>query len=417
VANSNENLAYTQEVEVEGHLIDSMILTRIMDLVMDLKGDFEVTEFHIGKRKTEPSYARLIIKGRSQEHLDLMMKELRRLGAVPTKLVDVKTEPAPRDMVLPDSFYSTTNHPTSVLVDGKWLDVEDPMMDKQIVIDPAAGRAYCKAIRDIRKGDLVVVGEEGIRIRPPERPRSGVGIFEFMASRVSSEKPSVSLVKDVAEGLYRVKREGGRIVFVAGPAIIHTGAASSLAEIIRMGYVTALLSGNALAVHDVEYALYGTSLGMDVETGLTTGSSRNHIAAINEVFKAGSLKAMVERGRLKSGIFYECIRNGVPYALCGSPRDDGPIPDVITDTVEAQRLYKELAKDADMAVMLASMLHSIAVGNILPSTVRVVCVDINPAVTTKLTDRGTAQAVGIVSDVGTFIPLLAEELGRLELSE
>lgn len=412
-----EDLASSQEVEVEGHLIDSMILTRIMDLIMDLKGDFEVTEFRIGKRKAETSYARLIVKGTSPQHLDLMMRELRRLGAVPTKLIEVKVEPAPRDMVLPDGFYSTTNHPTSVLVNGKWLNVEDQMMDKQIVIDPIAGRAYCKAIRDVRKGDLVVVGEEGVRIRPPERPRSGLGIFEFMTSRVSSEKPSVSLVKDVAEDLYQAKRGGGKIVFVAGPAVVHTGAAPSLAEIIRMGYVSSLLSGNALAVHDVEYALYGTSLGMDVETGLTTGSSRNHIAAINEVFKAGSLKAMVEEGRLKSGIFYQCIKNDVPYALCGSIRDDGPIPDVITDSVEAQRRYKELAKDADMVVMMASMLHSIAVGNILPSTARVVCVDINPAAMTKLTDRGTAQAVGIVSDVGTFLPLLAEELGRLELQQ
>ncbi|MCJ7632950.1 TIGR00300 family protein [Candidatus Bathyarchaeota archaeon] len=415
VTNPQDNLTASQEVEVEGHLIDSMILTRIMDLIMDLRGDFEVTEFRIGKRKTEQSYARLIVKGKSQEHLDLMMKELLRLGAVPTKLIEAKTESSPKDMVLPDGFYSTTNHPTSVFVNGKWFNVENQMMDKQIVINRDAGRAYCKAIRDIKEGDLIVIGEEGIRIRPPERPRSGIGIFEFMSSRVSSEKPSVSLVKNVAEHLYQTKNEGGRIVFVAGPAVVHTGAASSLAGIIRMVYVNALLSGNALAVHDVEYAIFGTSLGMDVETGLTTGSSKNHIAAINEVFKSGSLKAMVEQGRLRSGIFYECIKNNVPYALCGSIRDDGPIPDVIMDTVRAQRQYRELVKDSNTVIMLASMLHSIAVGNLLPSTVRVVCVDINPAVTTKLTDRGTAQAIGIVSDVGTFLPLLASELSKLEL--
>jgi lysine-ketoglutarate reductase/saccharopine dehydrogenase-like protein (TIGR00300 family) len=411
------NRDFTQEVEVEGHLIDSMILTKIFDLIMDLKGDFEVTEFRIGKRKTDPSYARLIVRGSSEEHLKLMMRELRRLGAVPTKPTEARLEPAPSDGVLPEGFYSTTNHPTNILVNGRWVEVEDMMMDKQIVFDPASGRAYCKAIREIRKGDLVVVGEDGVRTRPPERPRSGVGVFEFMSSRVSSEKPSVTLVRNLARDIYDARREERRIVVVAGPAVVHTGAAPALAQLIRMGYVSALLSGNALAVHDVEYALYGTSLGMDVKTGMSSSSSRNHIAAINEVFKAGSLRAMVERGILQKGIFYECIKRGIPYVLAGSIRDDGPIPDVITDTVGAQRRYRELVKGADLVIMLASMLHAIAVGNMLPSTVKVICVDINPAVATKLTDRGTAQAIGIVSDVGTFLPLLAEELQRLELNE
>jgi lysine-ketoglutarate reductase/saccharopine dehydrogenase-like protein (TIGR00300 family) len=224
----------------------------------------------------------------------------------------------------------------------------------------------------------------------------------------------MSLVKNVAMDLYDSRKESGKIVVVAGPAVIHTGGAPSLSKIIRLGYVSSLLSGNALAVHDVEYALFGTSLGVDVKTGLMPCSPRNHIAAINEVLKAGSLVDMVQKGILRKGIFYECIKMNIPYALSGSIRDDGPIPDVMSDTVEAQKKYKELVRGADIVVMLASMLHAIAVGNILPSTVRLVCVDINPAVTTKLTDRGTAQAVGIVSDVGAFLPLLANELKMLE---
>jgi len=224
----------------------------------------------------------------------------------------------------------------------------------------------------------------------------------------------MSLVKNVAMDLHDSRTEGLRIVVVAGPAVVHTGGAPSLAKVIRLGYVNAILSGNALAVHDVEYALFGTSLGIDVRTGLLPCSPRNHIAAINEVLKAGSLGALVQKGILREGIFYECIKGNVPYALSGSIRDDGPIPDVIADTVEAQEKYKELVKGADLVVMLASMLHAIAVGNLLPSTVKVICVDINPTVTTKLTDRGTAQAVGIISDVGTFLPLLAEELEGLE---
>jgi lysine-ketoglutarate reductase/saccharopine dehydrogenase-like protein (TIGR00300 family) len=237
-----------------------------------------------------------------------------------------------------------------------------------------------------------------------------------MTSRVSSEKPSATIVKRVAEDLYYAKRDGKRIVVVGGPAIVHTGASCSLSKMIALGYVDALLSGNALAVHDVEYTLFKTSLGMNLETGSLTKGNRNHIAAINEVWKAGSLKALVENGVLKEGIFYQCIINKVPFALAGSIRDDGPIPDVITDSVEAQKEYIRLLQDADFVIMLATMLHSIAVGNMLPSSLKVVCVDINLAVVTKLNDRGTAQAVGIVSDIGTFLPLLVEELRRLEVS-
>jgi lysine-ketoglutarate reductase/saccharopine dehydrogenase-like protein (TIGR00300 family) len=407
---------YIQEIEVEGHLIDSMILTSIFDIVMDQRGDFEVLEFRIGKRKTDYSYAKLLIKGNSRRHLNSMLRELFRAGAVIPTDFEVKLAPAPRDMVLPDDFYSTTNHPTSVFIQGQWIDVQDLMMDKQIVVEPDKLRAQCKPIRLVKKGDLVVVGELGIRIKPPERPREGVGIFEFMTSRTSSEKPSATIVKRVAEDLFYAKRGGKRIVVVAGPAIVHTGASHSLAKMIDLGYVDALLSGNALAVHDVEYTLYGTSLGMNLETGSLTKGNRNHIVAINEVWKAGSLKALVDEGVLNRGIFYQCIVNEVPFVLAGSIRDDGPIPDVITDSVEAQKEYMRLIQDADFVIMLATMLHSIAVGNMLPSSIKVVCVDINPAVVTKLSDRGTAQAVGIVSDVGTFLPLLVEELKRIEHS-
>jgi lysine-ketoglutarate reductase/saccharopine dehydrogenase-like protein (TIGR00300 family) len=410
---SEENFKCTQEVEIEGHLIDSMILTRVLDIIMDHEGDFEILEFRMGKRRTDFSHARVLVKGKTQSHLDYMLRELLREGAAIPKAHEVKLVPAPRDMVLPDDFYSTTNHSTSVFLRGKWVDVEGLVMDKQIVVDPDKLHAYCKPIRLVKKGDLIVVGEAGIRVRPPARPREGVAIFEFMTSSVSSEKPSASIVKRIARELDKARKSGKKIAVVAGPAVVHTGASPHLAEMIRLGYVGALLSGNALAVHDVEYSLYGTSLGMNLETGYLTKGERNHMAAINEVSKAGSLKALVVKGVLKKGIFYECIINGVPFSLAGSIRDDGPIPDVITDSVEAQREYARLVNDADVVLMLASMLHSIAVGNMLPSTVKVVFVDINPAVMTKLSDRGTAHAVGIITDVGTFLPLLVEELRHL----
>lgn len=402
---------FEQEVEVEGHLIDSMILTKIFDRIMDLGGDFEVIEFRIGKRKQDYSYAKLIVKGRDENHLNVLLEELYRLGAYSSRINEARLVPAPADKVLPDDFYSTTSHPTSILINGKWIEVKDQMMDKIIAVNKEMNSARCKFINEVKRGDLIIVGEDGIKVKPPERPREGAVLFEFMASKASSEKPSVSIVRQIARDMHEVKVKGGKIAVVAGPAVVHTGVASSFAKMIRLGYVDALLSGNALAVHDVEYALFETSLGMKIENGSTSLKGyRNHLAAINEIMKAGSLSEAVKKGVLRKGIMYECVKNKVPFALAGSIRDDGPLPDVITDVVEAQKRYKELLKNVKLVVMLASTLHSIAVGNLLPSTVKVVCVDINPAVTTKLMDRGTAQAAGIVSDVGAYLPLLVDEL-------
>jgi len=395
-------------------LIDSMILTRILDRIMELEGDFEIIEFRVGKKKHDYSRARLVVKGRSKEHLDEILKELYRLGAVPVEAKEVELRPAPMDGVAPDDFYSTTNYPTEVFYQGSWIPVEDIMMDKVIVVDPQSKRARCVPLRELKRGDLVVVGERGVRVRPPERPRESLKIFEFMSSKVSPEKPSTSIVKHIAREMHDVKRRGGKIAVVAGPAVVHTGGAPALAKIIRLGYVDVLLAGNALAVHDVEYALFGTSLGIKVDEGVASPKGhRNHLAAINEILKAGSLRAAVEKGVLNKGIMYECIVRGVPYVLAGSIRDDGPLPDVITDVVEAQKAYREHLKGVDMVLMLASTLHSIAVGNMLPATVKVVCVDINPATIIKLLDRGTAHAVGVVSDVGVFLKMLADELWSL----
>jgi len=400
-----------QEIEVKGHLIDSMILTNIFDKIMDLKADFKVTEFNVGRKKTSPSYARLVISGKDQKHLDEILEAVYREGAQPITTKDVLLEPSPANMVMPDLFYSTTNKPTQIYYGGKWIDVKNIMMDKCIVVDTQKNIAECKMIRDIKEGDLVVVKERGIRIIPEERPRQGVDIFQFMSSSSSSERPTQHIIKKVANDIYEVKQKKGKIVVVGGPVIVHSGSSQSLAKLISMGYIDGLLAGNALAVHDIENALLGTSLGMNIDDGtLAVRGHRNHMQAINEVFKYRSIKKMVEKGSLTKGIMYECIKNNIPYALSGSIRDDGPIPDVITDIVEAQRKYKEILKDVKMVIMLSSMLHSIAVGNMLPSYVKVIAVDINQSVVTKLLDRGTTQAIGIVTDVGVFLPMILQHL-------
>jgi lysine-ketoglutarate reductase/saccharopine dehydrogenase-like protein (TIGR00300 family) len=390
-----------------------MILTKILDDIMDHRGEFEILQFRVGRRKADTSYARVRVIGETRQHLESMLKELLRSGATIPERPEVSFQPAPRDMVLPDGFYSTTNHPTFVHLGGEWVAVEGLMMDKHIIVQPFVARAYCKPLRLVEEGDLVVVGERGVKVVPPERPREGVGIFEFMSSTVSPEKPSGHIIKRIAADLFKAKSEGEKIVVVAGPAVVHTGASPALSRLIRLGYVDSLLSGNALAVHDVEHSLFGTSLGVNIEGKPLKKENRNHISAINEIMKAGSIMQLVADGVLTKGMFYECIHNRVPFALAGSIRDDGPIPDVITDSIEAQNRYATLVKDANIVIMLSSALHSIAVGNMLTSNTKTICVDINPTVVTKLIDRGTTQAVGIVSDIGTFLPQLASELEKL----
>ncbi|HEX7207421.1 MAG TPA: TIGR00300 family protein [Nitrososphaeraceae archaeon] len=402
---------YEQEIEVKGHLIDSMILTKIFDKVMDLKGDFQVLEFSVGKKKRDPSYARLLVRGRDQQHLDELLELVYREGAQPISVQQVMLEPAEKDMVMPNNFYSTTNNATQVFYNSSWIDVDNMMMDKCIVLDRQKMRAECKMIRDVKKGDSIVVGERGVRIIPHERPREGVDIFQFMSSSSSSERPTQQIARKVASDIYKIKESEGKIAVVAGPVVVHSGASEALAKLIRMGYIHGLLAGNALAVHDVENSLMGTSLGMQVNDGtLAIRGHRNHMLAINEVFKFGSLRTMVQKKVLKKGIMYECIINEIPFVLAGSIRDDGPIPDVVTDVVEAQRKYKQVLKDTKMVLMLSTMLHSIAVGNMLPATVKVVAVDISQPVVTKLLDRGTTQAIGIVTDVGAFLPMVVQQL-------
>ena len=404
---------YSQEVEVSGHLIDSMILTKIFDKIMNRGGEFEILDLTVGKKKKDSSYAKLLVSGKNAKHLDEITDDIHREGAMPHNEKQVKLKKAPKNMVMPDNFYSTTNNDTWVFHNKSWIYVENQMMDKCIVIKKK--RAFCVPIRDIKKGDLIVVDEVGVKVAPPQRPREQANIFAFMGSSSSSERPTQHIAKKVAQDIVQTTKEGGKIVIVGGPAIVHTGAVDSVAYLIRRGYVHGLLAGNALAVHDIEFATLGTSLGMYVhDATLAKKGHRNHMDTINAVFKAGSISKMVQQKKLKSGIFYECVKNKVPFVLASSIRDDGPLPDVITDVALAQREYKKILKDAGMVIMISTMLHSIATGNMLPSNVKVVVIDINQPTVTKLMDRGTWQALGIVSDVGAFLPLVAQEIKKLK---
>jgi len=405
----------TREIKLSGHIIDSLTLPKTLDLIMDMGGDFEILDIHVGKLKKDVSHARIKVTGTDEVHLGEILDELSEIGAVVVEIMEIELLPSKKDRTLPEDFYSTTNHPTFVRYGGEWIEVEGIEMDCMIVIDPVSKRALCKPIGKIKERDLIVIGREGIKVVPPERPRGKKGVFEFMSSKASSEKPVRSIIEKIASEIREIKEKEGKIAVVAGPAIIHTGSAPLLAQMIREGIIDVLFAGNALATHDIENALYGTSLGVCIKSGESVvRGHRHHIYAINEINKAGSIKEAVEKGVLNSGIMYECVKNNVPFVLAGSIRDDGPLPDVITDVMDAQEEMRKYAQNVDMVIMIATMLHSIATGNMLPSYVKSICVDINPVTVTKLADRGSAQVVGIVTDVGAFLPVLYENLEGLE---
>jgi lysine-ketoglutarate reductase/saccharopine dehydrogenase-like protein (TIGR00300 family) len=400
----------SETITVSGHIIDSLTLPKILDEIMDQGGTFEILDVRIGKRKQDASSARLKVSASSRSALDAILKRLARLGAQAAEATDAHLVKATQDGVFPPTFYSTTNLPTAVRVRGRWLNVPNIEMDCGIVVAPTPAAARCVPVARIRQGDLVVCGSAGIRVTPLERSRQK-DAFQFMASAVSSEKPKAQLIRDVAEAMRDIRRRHRKTLVVAGPALIHTGGGPFLEGLIRAGYVHVLFGGNGLATHDIEYALLGTSLGVYLDRGTPAKDGHDHhMRAINTIRDCGGIRQAVKRGLLRHGVFHACVTKGVPYVLGGSIRDDGPLPDVITDTLKAQDAMRRQLPDVELALMIATTLHAIATGNMLAATVKTVCVDINPGVVTKLADRGTFQGVGIVSDAASFLRELCANL-------
>jgi arginine dihydrolase len=400
--------SFSEVVEAEGHLIDSQILNVVFDTVVRRNAAFDVLKFTIGRSNDEPSFISMRISSATEQGLSEVLEELVALGCRLAEPQDATLKSADRDGCVPDDFYSTTNHRTLVRYRGHWMQVERQRMDAVIVVEQ--GRALCRKLRDVRAGDHVVCGVAGVRVMPEfqERDRHG---FAFMANEISSERRVEVGVARIAAMMREIKASRGRIAVVAGPVVVHTGGSPHFQELVRGGFVDVLLAGNALAVHDVEQALFGTSLGVDLDTGsVIEGGHRNHMRAINAISRAGGLREAVAQGVLKSGVMYECIRHDVDYVLAGSIRDDGPLPDTIMDLREAQDGYASALEGVGLVLALSTMLHGIGVGNMLPSWVKMVCVDINPAVVTKLADRGSSQTMGVVTDVGLFLHRLAQRL-------
>ncbi|MDJ0692674.1 MAG: TIGR00300 family protein [Xenococcaceae cyanobacterium MO_188.B32] len=412
----------TRTIHMEGHLLDAGIMNKALDLVVENGGSFKVLNFNLGIERQSTSVADVRISAPSYQVLEEISRQLIELGAVtpPQEVCDVETETVTKAGVAPDDFYVSTIYPTEVRVNGQWVRVRQQRMDAAIVVSETDTgiTASCKILRDLAVDDRVVVGIEGIRtVRKTEsretQQRSSQE-FSFMGAGVSSERRVELVVEQIAWELRQIRDRGGKVVVTAGPVVIHTGGAQHLSSLIRDGYVQGLLGGNAIAVHDIEQALMGTSLGVDMQKGVPVrGGHRHHLKVINTIRRCGSIARAVERGILSKGVMYECVNNNVPFCLAGSIRDDGPLPDTEMDLIKAQAEYARLLEGTDMILMLSTMLHSIGVGNMTPAGVKMVCVDINPAVVTKLSDRGSIESVGIVTDVGLFLSLLVNQLEKL----
>ena len=404
---------YVEDVEIRGHIIDSLILPKVLDRISAGGGSFLIKEIAIGQQRADPSYALVEVQADGEDALKSILSSIAGHGAAPTTTSDCQFVAADLDGAFPEDFYCTTNQRTEVRLHGKWRPVDDQQMDCGVLIDPQAGMARCLSMNEVCMGDRIVVGHAGVRVFPEQRTRDPQ-TFGFMGSSVSTEKPKGIVIRQIARELAENRATGRKTVVVAGPAIVHAGSGEFLRQLIRWDYVDVLLSGNALAVHDIEQAMFGTSLGVYLERGgPAEAGHEHHLRAINRIRRAGGIRQAVESEILTSGIMYECVRHEIDFLLAGSIRDDGPLPEVVTDVVQAKKMMREKLRDVSLCLMLATTLHSIAVANVLPAWVKVVCIDINPSTGIKLADRGSFQTVSLVTDVAPFLRALVEELAAV----
>jgi len=401
---------HVEEVELHGHIIDSLLLPKVLDTILSRGGSYVIKDIRIGQRQADASHARVEVSAPTAEILEELLDIIHDHGATPVHVVDCATTPADVAGAFPDGFYCSTNFRTQVRLDEHWVDVEAQEMDCGLIVDRTKNTARCIPMTDAQLGDAIVVGRQGIRVFPPE-VQQRTELFEFMSSAVSSEKPKGVTVREIAAAMKRTRQTGEKILAVLGPAVVHTGGSEWIGWLIREGYLQVLFAGNALATHDMEQAIYGTSLGVSLERGLPAAEGHeHHLRTINSIRRVGSIAKAVETGMVKSGIMYEAVKRGIPFVLAGSIRDDGPLPDVVTDSQDAQKHMRALLPGVGFCLMVATTLHSIATGNLLPGRVKVACIDINASTVTKLMDRGSTQTIGIVSDAEPFLRSLVQEL-------
>jgi lysine-ketoglutarate reductase/saccharopine dehydrogenase-like protein (TIGR00300 family) len=406
-----------EEIEITGHIIDSLILPKVLDTITAGGGKFRITNIAIGQSRHDPSNAVVEVRAPNEERMEHILAQIADHGAVPTTKQDCRLAIADMDGAFPEGFYSSTNQRTEIRLNGHWIEIADQEMDCGVVVDTARATARCIPMTEVRSGMSIVMGHSGVRVIPVERAAVHSN-FTFMSSGVSTEKPKGALIREIARDLVNNRCVGGKTLVVGGPAIVHTGSGPALCQLIRGGYINKIFAGNALATHDIEQSLFGTSLGVHLaDASIAETGHEHHLRAINRIRRCGSIRAAVDQGVLTSGIMYECVKHNVDFLLAGSIRDDGPLPDVITDGLEAQRQMRAGIRDVTYCLMIATMLHSVAVGNLLPAWIKVICIDINPSTAIKLSDRGSFQTLGLVTDVEPFLRALVQEVQIFEESQ
>jgi lysine-ketoglutarate reductase/saccharopine dehydrogenase-like protein (TIGR00300 family) len=404
----------SETIELRGHIIDSLILPKVLDEILSRGAHFKINEVKIGQRRADQSFARIEVSAETGEALDDLMLRLRQHGAEMAERANAELAAAPADGIFPADFYVTTNRQTFISIDGVEYEVQRPMLDSAIAFDRAKKEARTLKFVDVRKGTPIVVGHRGVRVVPVQRTTSGADVFGFLNTTLSAERPKAAIIREVARQFEATRQAKGKIVVVAGASAIHTGAAEYLEQLINWGYVNLLVGSNALAVYDVESVLFGTTLGVNIDNAaLAEGGHENHLRAINMMRCAGGIALAVEKKILTGGIMHACVKKPVEFLLTGSIRDDGPLPEVVTDSLEAQRLIREKVEGATLALLLGSMVQSFAVSNLLPASMKTLVVDINPAAVAKLTDQQTFQALGLVTDIEPFLRELVSCLRAL----
>lgn len=398
----------SETIELRGHIIDSLILPKVLDQILTHGANFKITEIDIGKKRADQSFARIEVSAETGEALDELILRLRQQGAEVVERANAQVAPAPADGVFPADFYVTTNQQTFVRFDGKEIEVQPAIINSAIALDRKKGAARAVKFFDVKKGDVIVIGHQGIRVVPLQRATTHTDVFQFINTTVGAEEPKSAIIREIADELRRAHDAKGKIAIVAGPAIVRTGAGQHLVRLIEAGYVDRLFAGNLFAAYDVERALFGTSLGMNPDLAVARGGHENHLRAINTIREAGGISAAVRQKILTGGILHACVRHEVDIVLTGGIRDEGPIPGVTTDVIEAQKIMRQKLADVSHVILLAALQHSLAVASMLATNVKTVCVDIDPPAVERAIEHQPLQSIGLVTDVEPFLRELAD---------
>jgi lysine-ketoglutarate reductase/saccharopine dehydrogenase-like protein (TIGR00300 family) len=399
---------FSETIKLHGHIIDSLILPKVLDQILTHGANFKISDIKIGQKRADQSFARIEVSAETGEGLDELILRLRQHGAEVAERADAQLAPAPADGVFPPEFYVMTNQQTFVRCDAKEIEVRPAMMDSAIAVDRKQRVARAVKFFDVRKGNEIVVGHQGVRVVPVQRATSRTDVFQFINTIIDADEPKSAIIRELGEELRRAKKAKAKIAVVVGPAIVRTGAGQHLVRLIEAGYVDRLFAGNPFAAYDVERALFGTSLGMSADVAFARGGRENLMRAINAIREAGGIAAAVQKNVLTSGIMHACVRHNVDIVLTGSIRDEGSIPGGTTDAIEAQKVLREKLADITHALLLATLRHSLAVVSMLAPTVKTVCVDIDPSAVERAVEPQSLQSIGLVTDVEPFLRELAD---------